>query len=47
MPSFFRGAHAAIVVFDVTKKATFDNLKRWMSDLNRAYPPLASDAQPA
>lgn len=29
---YYRGAHAAIVVYDVTKQKTFDDIKSWIDD---------------
>ncbi|MHA1713883.1 MAG: Rab family GTPase [Candidatus Ranarchaeia archaeon] len=31
MPIYYRGAQGAILVFDLTKKRTFDHLERWLS----------------
>jgi Ras-related protein Rab-1A len=33
--SYYRGAHAVIVVYDVTNRDSFDSLQRWLSDARR------------
>jgi len=33
--SYYRGAHGLIIVFDVTNKASFDNIKKWLEDVER------------
>ncbi|RWS13141.1 ras-related protein Rab-18-like protein [Dinothrombium tinctorium] len=33
-PNFYRGAHGAILVYDVTKRETFDKLDTWLNELN-------------
>jgi Rab-like protein 2 len=37
-PSFYFGAHACILVFDVTRKLTYANLKNWYKEM-RTYCP--------
>lgn len=37
-PFYYRGAQAAIVVFDVAKKQTFERAKIWITDLNGNAP---------
>jgi len=32
-PNFYRGAHGAILVYDVTRRETFDKLDSWRSEL--------------
>ena len=32
-PSYYMGAHACILVFDVTRKVTYKNLETWYSEL--------------
>lgn len=32
-PNYYKGAKAAIIVFDVSRKKTFDNIKYWIQDL--------------
>lgn len=32
--AYYRGAHGALIVYDITKKQTFDNLDRWIDELN-------------
>jgi len=34
-PMYYRGAHAAIVVYDVTKRESFERAKRWVTELLR------------
>ncbi|KAK6035025.1 Ras family protein [Cooperia oncophora] len=31
--AYYRGAHGALVVYDITKSSTFDSCQRWLSDL--------------
>ena len=33
--SYYRGAHAIGVVFDLTKKESFEHVVKWMADINR------------
>ncbi len=33
-PFYYRGAHAAFVVFDVSKRLTFERAKAWIGELN-------------
>lgn len=33
-PSFYRGAHGVIMVYDVTQSATFDKLDDWLEEVN-------------
>ncbi|MHA1584180.1 MAG: GTP-binding protein [Promethearchaeota archaeon] len=33
---FYQGANFAFLVFDITRKKTFDNLKTWIDDLNKS-----------
>lgn len=30
--SYYRGAAAAVLVYDITKRSTFENLDRWLAD---------------
>ncbi len=32
--SYYRGAHAIIIVFDITDKLTFDNVENWLENIN-------------
>jgi Rab-like protein 2 len=34
-PGFYHGAHAAILVFDVTRKSTYKNLAVWYKELRQ------------
>ena len=38
---YYRGAAAAIVVYDITKKDTFDGAKSWVKELQRRGDPNA------
>lgn len=38
--SYYRGAQAAIVIFDLTKKDTFDNVPKWISGFYEYSNPL-------
>ena len=33
--SYYRGAHAIAIVFDLTKRETYEHVKRWLNDINR------------
>ncbi|CAO3632352.1 unnamed protein product [Cunninghamella echinulata] len=37
-PMYYRGAQAAIVMYDVTKEATFERAKSWVQELQRLAP---------
>jgi len=36
--SFFKGAHAIIIVYDITKRETFDNVAGWISEISNSAP---------
>lgn len=38
-PMYYRGAAAAIVVYDITKRSTFETLKAWVKELQQLGPP--------
>ncbi|EFA82208.1 Rab GTPase [Heterostelium album PN500] len=38
-PMYYRGASAAVIVYDITKKNTFETLKRWVSELQKQASP--------
>jgi small GTP-binding protein len=38
-PMYYRGAAAAIVVFDITKKDSFNGAKSWVKELQRRGDP--------
>ena len=33
--SYYRGAHAIVIVFDLTKRQTYEHVQKWMNDINR------------
>jgi small GTP-binding protein len=37
-PMYYRGAAAALVVFDITRMATFDTMKKWVNELKSVGP---------
>ena len=37
-PSYYYGAHACILVFDVTRKITYTNLRTWYAEMRRNCP---------
>lgn len=37
-PMYYRGAAAAIIVYDITRSATFDTLKMWVRELQTMGP---------
>lgn len=37
-PSYYYGAHACIMVFDATRKVTYENLKTWYSEMRSHCP---------
>lgn len=37
-PSYYHGAHACVLVFDVTRKVTYKNLSHWYSELRESRP---------
>lgn len=38
MPMYYRDARAAILVYDITKAETFDNMKFWVRELKTNAP---------
>ncbi|XP_066135786.1 ras-related protein Rab-17 [Saccopteryx bilineata] len=36
---YFRGAHAALLVYDVTSKASFLGAQQWLKELEKEFPP--------
>ncbi len=35
IPMYYRGALGAIVVYDITKRSTFEGVKKWFNDIRR------------
>lgn len=35
--AYYRGAVGALVVYDITRRGTFDNVKRWLEELTSKY----------
>ena len=33
--SYYKGAHAIVIVFDITDKESFDHIKNWMQDIDK------------
>ena len=33
--SYYKGAHAIVVVFDITNRSSFEHILRWMEDINK------------
>ena len=33
--SYYKGAHAILVVYDITEKDTFEHVKNWMADIDK------------
>jgi Ras-related protein Rab-11A len=42
--AYYRGAFGALLVYDISRRSTFDNVGRWLQELNSTYPfpPLLS-----
>eukprot|EP00727_Mastigamoeba_balamuthi_P007248 m51a1_g3143 putative rab gtpase (212) ;mRNA; r:310298-311313 len=38
-PMYYRGASAAVIVYDITKKDSFETMKRWVDELKVRAPP--------
>ena len=38
-PMYYRGASAAVIVYDITKKDSFETMKRWIDELKVRAPP--------
>jgi len=36
---YYQDAHAAVLVYDITSRASFEALRRWLSDLREHAPP--------
>jgi Ras-related protein Rab-6A len=35
LPMYFRGTHAVIIIFDVTKRSSFESVERWVSTVKK------------
>lgn len=35
--AYYRGAFGALLVYDISRRATFDNVSRWLDELNCKY----------
>ena len=33
--SYYRGAHGIIIVYDVTERETYENVRQWMHEIDR------------
>ena len=33
--SYYRGAHGIIIVYDISDRESFDNVKQWLSEIDR------------
>jgi Ras-related protein Rab-18 len=40
--SYYRGAHGVVLVYDVTKQDTFENLEQWLNEVNMYGPSSGS-----
>jgi len=38
-PMYYRGASAAIIVYDITKQSSFDTMRNWVEELKQRAPP--------
>ncbi|KAG8860166.1 hypothetical protein FRB96_004191 [Tulasnella sp. 330] len=38
-PMYYRGTHAAILVYDITNPSSFDDIKVWLEELKKNVPP--------
>lgn len=43
--AYYRGAFGALVVYDVSRRSTFDSVARWLDELNSEYPPALAVAR--
>ncbi|KZT54507.1 hypothetical protein CALCODRAFT_416488, partial [Calocera cornea HHB12733] len=38
-PMYIRGAHAAVVVYDLTSEQSFEDVRGWIDELKKSTPP--------
>ncbi|KAG8897537.1 hypothetical protein FRC01_011296, partial [Tulasnella sp. 417] len=38
-PMYYRGSHAAVLVYDITNPSSFDDIRVWLEELKKNVPP--------
>lgn len=38
--SYFRGSHAAFIVFDLTERSSFEGVQKWLDEYNKQHNPI-------